>query len=146
MAFTDQIFSVPLSNHRVWSAEMKSGNFAEAADGSREFTITGITCHLYEKGVETMLMTADTARATTVKDAVRMELAGNVTAVAKKQRQRLRASSLRWDSTENRIHAKQFTLLDDQLELHAAEGTFPMDFMDAEFSGGFRAVHTEKAR
>lgn len=137
-------FTIGLDGQRAWSAEVQSGEI-RSKDGRQTFTLTGLTCHLYQNGREILQVSADKGTAVRTGKILHTDLTGHIQAIEKKKNQRLQADSFRWISTEKVVHAQHFIWAGDGAILHADQGTFSIDLTDAKFTGHVRLESTDPA-
>ncbi|HEY3377900.1 MAG TPA: hypothetical protein VGL77_10455 [Armatimonadota bacterium] len=135
--FSDYTFEVPLAAGRSWSAEVKSGKAVRVGE-KQVLTLIGVVCHLREQGKEKLTVNADKATAVLIGKTLRTEMSGHVLATELTHQQRLQAVTMRWTSTENRMHAQYFYWAGQGVDLSADQGSFSTDLTEATFRGHVR--------
>jgi hypothetical protein len=133
-------FIIPLSNDRVLSAKADSGEVTRE-NGLQVFHLKLVTCDVHERGVVTLQMSGDTAKAIRLdKLTLDTTLTGHVVATETTQHQQANADHLHWLSNETLIHLWNFVLAGknsagEPYSLRAPMGAVNTTFTEVHWTG-----------
>lgn len=129
-------YRIEYSEKGLWSAKVDT---VTLDSDTRQLTMTGIACTLYQDGKEALHVSADSGTAVYADDeTVQLHLFGPVKATSKVNQQRLHAEEFRWSSADGRVHVKNLRWLGNSFSARADRGIFSTDLQQSDLAGNVR--------